>query len=355
MEADQTKYELIELIPEPAFCVRDDVIQRVNRAARSLALAPGMEVLPLLLTGIEEYPSFSGGCLSLQLQVGGQSRGATVTGLSDAHVFLLDPEEEDEALRAMALAARELRQPLSNLIAIMDNLLPRALSDGNEKGREWMARLSRGLYQMEKTIGNMSDAGICQVSFQPEMRDIPAIFEEIFEKAEALLSTAGAVLHYTGPNQKIYGLIDARLMERAVWNVLSNALKFQPTGCEIHASLTRRGQYLRLCVQDNGPGLGSDILGSLFTRYRRQPGLEDSRYGIGLGMSILRSAAVCHGGTVLIDQPESGGTRVSLTMKVQKNADTVVRTPGVLLTGGRDTALIELSGCLPLSVYEKEL
>lgn len=355
MEADQTKYELIELIPEPAFCVRDDVIQRVNRAARSLALAPGMEVLPLLLTGIEEYPSFSGGCLSLQLQVGGQSRGATVTGLSDAHVFLLDPEEEDEALRAMALAARELRQPLSNLIAIMDNLLPRALSDGNEKGREWMARLSRGLYQMEKTIGNMSDAGICQVSFQPEMRDIPAIFEEIFEKAEALLSTAGAVLHYTGPNQKIYSLIDARLMERAVWNVLSNALKFQPTGCEIHASLTRRGQYLRLCVQDNGPGLGSDILGSLFTRYRRQPGLEDSRYGIGLGMRILRSAAVCHGGTVLIDQPESGGTRVSLTMKVQKNADTVVRTPGVLLTGGRDTALIELSGCLPLSVYEKEL
>lgn len=355
MEADQTKYELIELIPEPAFCVRDGVIQRVNRAARSLSLAPGMEVLPLLLTGIEEYPSFVSGCLSLQLQVGDQNRGATVTGLSDAHVFLLDSEEEDEALRAMALAARELRQPLSNLIAIMDNLLPRALTDRDGKDKEWMARLSRGLYQMERTIGNMSDAGLCQTFFQPEVRDIPAIFEEIFEKAEALLSTAGAVLHYTGPNQKIYGLIDARLMERAVWNVLSNALKFQPTGCEIHASLTWRGQYLRLCIQDNGPGMGSEILGSLFTRYRRQPGLEDSRYGIGLGMRILRSAAICHGGTVLIDQPGDTGTRVSLTMLLQKGSGTMVRTPGILLTGGRDSALIELSDCLPLSVYEKEL
>lgn len=355
MEADLKEYELIELIPEPAFCVRDGVIQRVNRAARALSLAPGMEVLPLLLTGIEEYPSFTGGCLSLQLSLEDQPRGATVTGLSDAHVFLLDPEEEDEALRAMALAARELRRPLSNLIAIMDNLIPHVLSDSDEKDREWMARLSRGLYQMERTIGNMSDAGICQTFFQPEIRDIPSIFEEIFEKAEALLSTVGAVLHYTGPNKEVYGLIDARLIERAVWNVLNNALKFKSTGCEIHASLTQHGSYLRLCIQDNGPGMESETLSSLFTRYRRQPGLEDSRCGIGLGMGILRSAAICHGGTVLIDQPGDTGTRVSLTMKIQKGSDTLVRTPGILLSGGRDMALIELSDCLPLSVYEQDL
>lgn len=353
MEADD--YELIELISEPAFCVRDGIIQKVNRAARALSLSPGAEVSPLLLTGLAEYQSFTGGCLSLQLSAEGQPRGATVTKLTDAHVFVLDPEEEDEALRAMALAARDLRQPLSNLIAIADTLLPRFLPDSDEKDREWMARLSRGLYQMEKTIGNMSDAGIPQVLFQPEIRNIPSIFEEIFRKAAPLLSTAGAVLSYTGLNKEIYGLIDARQMERAVLNVLSNALKFTPTGCEIRASLTQHDSCLRLCIQDNGPGMESEILGSLFRRYQRQPSLEDSRFGLGLGMSIIRSAAVCHGGTVLIDQPGDVGTRVSLTMKIQKGCETRVRTPGILLSGGRDMALIELSDCLPLSVYEQDL
>lgn len=355
MEAEQREYALIELIPEPTFLVREGVVQEMNQAARALPLTQGMEIGTLLLTGGEEYQDLTDGCLSLQLNLGGQPRGASVTKYGDAHVFLLDPEEEDEALRALALAARDLRQPLSNLIAISDLMMPQLLSETDETGREWMARLSRGLYQLEKTIGNMSDAGIAPVLFQPEVRDIPAVFQEIFEKSGALLSESGAVLRYTGLNKEVYGLLDARQMERAVWNILSNSLKFKPEGCEIHAALTQRGQYLRLCVQDNGPGVKREILGSLFTRYRRETGLEDSRYGLGLGMRILRSAAICHGGTVLVDQPETGGTRISLTMKIQKSSDTMVRTPGVLLSGGRDMALIELSQCLPLSVYEKEL
>lgn len=351
MERDN--FQLLDLMPEPAFCVTQGVIHKANTAAQALSLTPGTEILPLLLTGQEEYRCFTGGCLSLQLSLEGQPRLASVTCLGDAHIFLLEREEEEEGLRAMALAAQELRQPLSNLIAIVDTLLPHTLSLSGGKNREWMARLSRGLYQMEKTIGNMSDAG--SALFQPEYRDIPPIFREIFRKAGELLSGAGVTLRYTGPEKEIYGLIDSRQMERAVLNMLSNAVKFQGAGCEIHAALTCQGSYLRLQVQDNGPGIDSGILGSLFSRYLRQPGLGDSRWGIGLGMGIIRWAAVCHGGTVLVDQPEGGGTRITMTMKLQKPAENRVRTPGFLLSGGRDTALIELSDCLPLRVYEQNL
>lgn len=355
METEKDGLEMLDLLVDPAFCVRDGLIVKANIAALAYSLCPGTEVFPLLLTGEAEYRGFAGGCLSLQLHLEGQTRSASVTKLGDVHVFLLDSEEEDDTLRAMALAARELRQPLSNLIAIADTLLPRSSSHWDEKTRQQMARLSRGLYQLEKTVGNMSDAGGAEVLFHPEYRDIPSIFDEIFQKAAALLSTSGAALRYTGMNQSIYGLIDAQMMERAVLNILSNALKFQPTGCEIQAALTRQGSFLRLSLQDNGPGIDSGILGSLFSRHLRQPGLEDSRYGIGLGMTIIRSAAMSHGGTVLVDQPESGGTRVTMTMKLRKPTETTVRTPGILLSSGRDMALIELSQCLPLSVYEKDL
>lgn len=355
MDTERESLGLLELLPGPAFCVKDGVIVKANAAALSYSLSPGQEILPLLLTGEEEYRSFTGGRLSLQLSLEGLPRDASVTRLDDTLVFLLEPEEEDDTLRAMALAARELSQPLSSLIAIVDSLLPRSSDHWDEKTRQQMARLSRGLYQLEKTVGNMSDAGGLEAFFHPEYRDAASIFEEIFEKAGAMLSTAGAALHYTGLNQTLYTLIDARLMERAVLNVLSNALKFQPEGCEIHAVLSRQGSFLRLTLQDNGPGIPSGVFGSLFTRHLRQPGLEDSRYGIGLGMTIIRSAASAHGGAVLVDQPESGGTRVTMTMKLRRPTENMVRLPGVLLSGGRDQALIELSQCLPLSVYEKDL
>ncbi len=354
MEAESDRYEMLELVAGPAFCVKDGVLQAVNQAARHYDLTPGMEVSPLLGTGLEEYRDFSGGCLSLRLNLNGQSVDASVTVLSDIQVFQLDPDTEEEALRALALAARDLRQPLSNLIAITDTLLPDSLPQ-DDTVRQQMARLSRGLYQMERTLGNMSDAGMPTVLFQPEYRDIPMIFEEIFRKAASLLESAGACLHYTGLNQTIYGMIDARQMERAVLNILSNALKFQSVGCEIQARLTRHGNSLRLTLQDNGPGIDSGIMGNLFRRYLRQPGPEDSRMGIGLGMEIIRSAALAHGGTLLVDQPETGGTRVTMTIKLQRPPENRVRTPGILLSGGRDMALMELSQCLPLSVYEKDL
>lgn len=351
MEPD--RYEMLDLLSEPAICVKDGIILQANHAAMSVSLVPGMEILPLLLTGEEEYRAFTGGCLSLQLSLMGAPANATVTALHDTHIFLLEPDCQDEDLRTLALAARELRQPLSNLIATTETMLPRSLTD--PASRESLARLSRGLYQMERTIGNMADAGMGGGVYQPEYRDIPSIFEEIFQKAEVLLSAAGATISYTGLNKELYGLIDARQMERAVLNILSNSLKFKTQGCEIQATLTRQGNSIRLRVQDNGPGIERGILGSLFSRHRRQPGLEDSRFGMGLGMGLIRSAAVNHGGTVLVDLPEECGTRVTLTMRIRKPSGTMVRTPMVFLSGGRDMGLTELSQCLPLRVYEKNL
>lgn len=349
METD--RYEMLELMTQPAFCVKDGIIQMANHEARAFSLESGMEIFPLLLTGEEEYRDFTGGCLSLQLSIQGIPMDATVTKLADAHVFLMGSGEESGELRALALAARELRQPLSNLIAIADTIR----SDGDPKGQDKLARLSRGLYQMERTIGNMSDTGMGGSMFAPEYRDIPAVVEEIFKKAAALLSETGAVLTYTGLNREVYGMIDARQMERSVLNILSNALKFTPSGCEIQASLTQQGSFLRLCIRDNGPGIDSSILPSLFSRYLRQPGLEDSRFGLGLGMLLIRSAALSHGGTLLVDQPEGGGTRITMTMKLLKPTENTVRSPMVVLSGGRDLGLIELSSCLPLSVYEQNL
>lgn len=348
------RYGMLDLMILPGFCVTDGKIQKVNQAAAELPLAPGMELKPLLLTGVEEYQEFTGGCLYLQLTLDGQSWGASVTRMPDTDVFLLEPSTEDSELRAIALAARELRQPLSSLIAIVDTLLPRSLPEDDEKAGALLTRMSRGLYQMQRTLGNMSDAGLGTSLSHLETRNISQVFDDIFEKAGTLLSAAGAELHYTGLRTDVYGMIDALQMERAVLNILSNSLKFMPEGAVLEASLTRRGNFLRLSILDNGPGIGDGVLGSLFSRYLRQPGLEDSRHGIGLGMVMIRNVAASHGGAVLVDQPDGAGTRVTLTMKIQPGTSSAVRSPISDLTGGRDIALIELSGCLPLSVYEKE-
>jgi two-component system OmpR family sensor kinase len=129
-------------------------------------------------------------------------------------------------------------------------------------------------------------------------------------------------------------------------------MKFMPEGGRIHARLTQYNNMLQLTIQDSGSGIAENVLGTVFTRYQRQPGIEDSRYGIGLGMVLIRSAAADHGGTVLIDCPQNKGTRITITLAIRQD------TPGLktpVISPAVDSyrqVLTELSDSLPWEFYK---
>lgn len=347
-------FEMLDLMIRPGFCVKESTIVKVNQAAEGLSLSPGAPIQPLLLTGREEYAAFRGGCLYLQLDLSGHSRGASVTRVDDLDIFLLEEESEAAELNAVALASRELREPLSSLIAITDTLLPNAVAGADPKVYDLLARMSRSLYQIQRILGNMSDAGHGSAFSHQETRNVSRVFSDIFEKAAALLERLDIQLRYQGLQEDLHCLMDAGQIERAVLNILSNAVKFMPQGGVIDASLTLQRGFLRLSIQDNGSGIPANILPNVFNRYTRPLSLEDPRHGIGLGLVLVRSAATDHGGAVLIDQPENAGTRITMTMSIRQSQSTHLRSVRTDITGGRDPALIELSQSLPLEVYRRE-
>lgn len=357
MEEQRDTLGMLDLMIRPGFCVKENRIVKVNQAAEGYFLAPGMEIEPLLLTGKDEYREFTGGCLYLTLSLSGRSLGASVTRMDGVDVFVIEQDADNKELRSMALAARELRDPLANVMSTADNLFPLSALQDDPHTRDQVARLNRGLFQMLRVVGNMSDANRYTASSRQETVAITSELEEIFEKAQSLIAHTGSRLTYESLHEPIYCLADKEQLERAVLNILSNAIKFTPKDGTIEASLTRRGRMLRLSVQDSGAGIAETVRANVFHRYLRQLTIEDSRFGIGLGMVLIRSAAAHHGGAVLIDQPEGKGTRITMTMAIRQNQDAILRSPIIRVdyAGGYDHALLELADSLPASVYEKEI
>lgn len=345
MEGNKERNGMLDLMIRPGFSVRDGILEHVNPAAQGLLLSPGTAISELLATGEEEYAAFTEGCLYLKLKLGSGSCGACVSRVEDADIFVLD-QEPDGQLQALALAAMELRTPLMNTMLSADHL------PESPETREYLARLNRGLYQLHRIINNMSDAGRFASETHLELRDPGMVFGEIFEKAQCLLAHAGVTLTYQGLKEQLVTLLDREQLERAVLNMLSNAVKFSPEGSTLNATLSRTGKLLRLSILDSGCGIPENILPNVYSRYLRQPALEDPRSGLGLGMVLLRSAAANHGGTVLIDRPGKTGTRVTMTIQLRQGERTGLRTP-IDLPSGLDPGLLELSDCLPASVYEK--
>ena len=356
MEQHDTLTGMLDLMTYPAFCVKDGVIAYANRPAQACLLTVGTPVTQILFTGAEEYAAFRGGCLYLTLCISGAYRGASVTKMGEFNVFILEPADDLAALQGLALAAQELRLPLSNVMTVTDKLFPQMENSAAPDIEEQMSRINKGLFQLLRIVSNMSDAlHYSQIPSQgQEVVDICDYLNELFQTTAELAQEAGITLRFQNPNGSVYTLADPDKLQRAVSNILSNAMKFTPKGGAIDAKLIRRGNMLYLTIQDSGSRVPENLRGSIFSRYQRSPEIEDSRNGIGLGMVLVRCAAAMHGGTVLLEYPEDNGTKVTMTLAIRPKTDSTVQSPilRVDYAGERDHRLLELADVLPHTLYQ---
>lgn len=350
---EQDMQYLLEMIDRPAFTVCDGIIQYANQFAKNRLIRVGDAIAPLLSEHVQAYEELRDGCLYLTLDFGGVTCGASVTRHEGTDVFLMDRDQDMTRLQTLALAGQQLRMPLSNVMILADALLPALQDDPKEK--EMASQLSRGLFQLLRIVGNMADAeryaGNTFANLQTT--ELSNFLKEVFCKAEALLENKPVSLRFTELREPVFSLVDREQLERALYNMISNAVKFAPKDSAVSVTAEVTGKLLRISVEDQGDGIPAHIQSNLFHRYQREPSVEDSRFGLGLGMTLIRSVAAIHGGTVLVDQPK--GTRVTMTIAIRKQVPGGLRSPALRIsdyTGGRDSALVELSDALPASSYQ---
>lgn len=352
MEQTEQYAALLALIERPAFIVHDGKILLANRPALQRQIAPQTEISLLWQkdTPIPELPKDS--CLYLPLTISGVSCGASVQQVGSGQVYVLE-EEQDSQLQALALASQQLRGPLSGMMSAVAQLAEEEAQSAQMQ--EQMAHIQQKLYRLLRIVSNMSDAYRYNLDGNAHMAtvNITSLFQEILENARQMTESTTHTLQHTQPRQAIFCLADREILERAIYNLISNAFKFSADGSTITASLTQQGNTLYLCVRDNGGG--SHIRGNLFSRYLRQPGIEDSRYGLGLGLVLARTAALLHGGTLLIEQPENQGTSVTMAIPIRQDNRNAVRTPILTVdySGEHPHGLMELSDILPASFFRE--
>lgn len=345
--------ELLEFTSQPSFCVNNGLVLEANPAAQNRGIQLRMPIEDLLRSGREEYADFQDGQLFLTVGIGESVWDASVRKIDSVHIFVLEHDEQQTELRAFALAGSQMRNPLSNAISSLDEL-QKLIASNDPNVRELEAILSKSLYQLQRLTGNMTDASRYrnESSVHLETAEIRGFLQEIFDKAAAHLDSSHVQLTFEAQCGSIYCLIDKEKLERTVFNILSNAATFAPGG-KIQAKLLHKGNRLYLSITDNGSGIPSRLYSSVYTRYMRQPEPEDSRLGIGLGLSLVCSTARAMKGTVLLQQPEDGGTKITLAFPIRQSKG--VLKSNVLkpdYAGERDHALLELSNTLPHSIYE---
>ena len=110
---------------------------------------------------------------------------------------------------------------------------------------------------------------------------------------------------------------DRHAMERAICNVLENAIKYSPVGSIIRVELQTNGSHARIIISDSGTGISAEELPRVFDRFYRSDQARSTQ-GVGLGLSIVKSVIEALNGSVSIGSEPGAGTTVTLEIPLKR-------------------------------------
>lgn len=348
MEQLYTPEDMLHQLDCPAFIVRNERISAVNSEAQKMLIEPGISMEGMFRSGYEEFKSLKSGCLMVSIAINDIVYPCSVHIYEDYQLFKPKTAPEPTELKALALAAELLRIPFSDLNIILERT--KGIPD------EQRAKLEHNLSKIQRLLGNMSDSAAVD-AYKPRMVicNLSEVLNEAVENALSLLQAHSITFSYHPCDLQITGKGNPQLLKRAVYNLMSNAVKFADEGSNIDISLKKVDNRLRFSVTNSGSTIPEDVFPTVFSRYNRIAGIEDPRNGLGLGVSLIYGTARAHGGTLLMETPDRNSTRVTMILSVIKDGSTELRSPILLqdLYGGQDQALIELSEILTYDAYLK--
>ncbi len=261
-------------------------------------------------------------------------------------------EEELRLLgKVLPNVASQLRGAMGNLYAAIQAAEPEVgeiLALVRE--REVM---EQSCYRLLRLVNNLSAAALLEEQDALPTRNIEVVewLEGLCRQAQSLADEMGIEIVFSCELRSHIVAVHRDMLERLVWNLLSNALKFTPWGGKITVSLRQSGGQLLLSVADTGCGISDELLDTVFDRYRHTERQDPPPHGLGLGLPLCRRIAEGHGGRLLISSRTDEGTTVTAALPDRRSGTCEVRDVPFHYAGGFQPVMVELSDALPHTAF----
>lgn len=229
-----------------------------------------------------------------------------------------------------AMIYHDLRSPLANIVSSLDMLrviVPESKSPGQEESlaSQIVSIAIRSTDRMQRLINSLLDINRLE-SNQPITDCNPTeVRSMIHEAIETIMPTIQAKQQTLETNIEpdlpmIW--VDADMIRRVVINLLENAAKFTPAGGHITIGAQRDQAWVKIWVQDTGPGISADVQRVIFNKFsmfdnKKKHG-ERFPKGLGLGLAFCRLAVQAHGGRIGVNSQGNAGSCFYFTTPVVK-------------------------------------
>lgn len=212
--------------------------------------------------------------------------------------------------KLLAYITHDLRLPLSSMLGYVEAVQDGVKPESNEQYLKYIRDNTIRINRMIEELSFLSHLETGQVSYRMETVHAARFLRRFYEQYELVVRDAGLDFILDIEDSEDQGSrspmvkVDAQRLEQALFNLVSNAMKFTSSGGMVRITLavneTSDTRHAIISVQDSGIGIPPEQLEQIFERNYRydRPGAEKGIEGSGLGLAICREIVQAHGGTV---------------------------------------------------------
>lgn len=297
-------------------------------------LAAGYGMAGVVLVGIIAVtaamtrPSQGAVVANLKPVVAPNGEADTASKLKQMEKRLRDATASAEAAQAEAEAARErlearttffaqtsheLRTPLNAIVGFADMMRNAVFGPLSDRYQEYAALIHEGGQNLTLIVDDVLDLARLEAGRYEIYADLQSLTDLAAEAVHFMRDEAtrkGIELELVGPDD-VEAFADSKAVRQIALNLISNALKFTPTGGRVEVAALDAPGGAVLAVSDTGVGISPEDLTRL-SRAFEQGDAGKRQKGAGLGLSVVRAFAELHGGRLDIESREGGGTTISV-------------------------------------------
>ena len=229
-----------------------------------------------------------------------------VSVFQDITMWYTQASERDHAI---ATIAHDLKNPLTTIRGSAEILLRRATSD--ERDEREIKRIEAIISQSDRMKEYLTflvdiariDAGTLAINRQPT--DVHGLVQNVVNAINLGMTKPRVNLHLDDVKLPVM-MLDPIWIERVLWNLLDNALKYSPLNTPVDMRLTLEAHEWVTAIQDYGMGIDPTEGERIFERFTRSQHVRRDVAGTGLGLYTVRAIAKAHGGTITVESDGLG-------------------------------------------------
>ncbi|HRF98496.1 MAG TPA: ATP-binding protein, partial [Aggregatilineales bacterium] len=234
----------------------------------------------------------------------------------------LSEEREKNLLktRLVAMFSHDFRNPLSSVLSssnIIRNYEARLTPERKQYHFDSIDGAVYRLVQMLEEMMMVAEMEGGHLDYIPQPMDLEVFMQSMIEEFRLIDQNSHVLICENGIRQPI--LADPKLLRHIMTNLIANALKYSPTGTEVHVNITEKGDTFTIAVQDSGMGIPADEIDRLFDPFYRATNAKHLK-GTGLGLSIVKNCVEHHLGGISVTSEVNNRTTflVTLPLKIHK-------------------------------------